>query len=219
MKTNRIGDAYKASRDIYDDVLTQDNWLTKMYIRLFWGVDDWVIAKRVLDFIPDGFGGALLDVPVGTGVFTEATYRRLDTARIVCLDYSPDMLRRAHRRFAPMARDTVVCIRGDVGALPFENGAFDMLLSMNGFHAFPDKEKAFAETARTIRAGGIFIGCFYLRNEYAPSDVVVNAVLAKKGWFTPPFQSKGELERILQSHYAAVELFSEKAMAWFRCVK
>lgn len=34
---------------------------------------------------------------------------------------------------------------------------FDILLSMNKFHAFPDKMKAFEETARVIKQGGYFI--------------------------------------------------------------
>ena len=28
------------------------------------------------------------------------------------------------------------------GALPFPDGSFDLVLSLNGFHAFPDKEAA-----------------------------------------------------------------------------
>ena len=33
--------------------------------------------------------------------------------------------------------------QGDVGALPYADGAFDIVLSLNGFHAFPDKEAAY----------------------------------------------------------------------------
>jgi ubiquinone/menaquinone biosynthesis C-methylase UbiE len=46
-------------------------------------------------------------------------------------------------------------MQGDVGNLKFSNETFDIVLSMNGFHAFPDKEKAFSETARVIKKGGI----------------------------------------------------------------
>ena len=44
--------------------------------------------------------------------------------------------------------------QGDVGALPFEDGSFDAVLSLNGFHAFPDKEAAYRETFRVLRPGG-----------------------------------------------------------------
>lgn len=40
--------------------------------------------------------------------------------------------------------------------LPFENGSFDFVLSLNGFHAFPDKEAAYREIFRVLRPGGVF---------------------------------------------------------------
>ena len=35
--------------------------------------------------------------------------------------------------------DHISFVQGDVGELPMENESFDLALSMNGFHAFPDK--------------------------------------------------------------------------------
>ena len=67
----KIKDAYESSKNIYDDVLTQSNIFSRLYIKLFWnGTDDNVIAKKVLSYIPNDFNGDLLDVPVGTAVFT-----------------------------------------------------------------------------------------------------------------------------------------------------
>ena len=67
---------------------------------IFWGgVDDNEIARTVLSYIPEDFSGKLLDVPVGTGVFTAAKYTRMNRADIVCLDYSSDMLDQARDRF------------------------------------------------------------------------------------------------------------------------
>ena len=49
---DNITDTYKRSRNIYDDVLTQDKCWNKLYIRLFWGgVDDNKIAKKRSRFI------------------------------------------------------------------------------------------------------------------------------------------------------------------------
>ena len=40
--------------------------------KVFWsGTDDNEIAHKVLSYIPDDFDGTILDVPVGTAVFTE----------------------------------------------------------------------------------------------------------------------------------------------------
>lgn len=90
--TDKIQTAYEASKNIYDDVLTQGNLFSRLYIRLFWsGTDDRKIARRVLSYIPGDFSGTLLDV-------TERKWARLKNARITCLDYSIDMLAQAEKR-------------------------------------------------------------------------------------------------------------------------
>ena len=58
--TDKIQTAYEASKNIYDDVLTQGNLFSRLYIRLFWsGTDDRKIARRVLSYIPGDFSGTL----------------------------------------------------------------------------------------------------------------------------------------------------------------
>ena len=53
---DKIKTSYKQLKNIYDDVLTQSKWWSKLYIRLFWsGVDDNEIAERILAYIPDEF--------------------------------------------------------------------------------------------------------------------------------------------------------------------
>lgn len=44
--TDKIQKAYRSSKNIYDDVLTQKSFLSRLYINLVWhGVDDNVIAR------------------------------------------------------------------------------------------------------------------------------------------------------------------------------
>lgn len=217
---NTIQTAYRLSKNIYDDVLSRRKWWAKLYNAFFWeNVDDKKIAERVLDMIPAEFTGALLDVPVGTAVFTLEKYRELSKAQITCLDYSEDMLSQAQARFTQNHLSNIRCIRGDVSNLPFPAETYDIVLSMNGFHAFPDKEKAFAETNRVLKKGGVFCGCFYIKGECRRTDFLVRYILSKKGWFTPPFQTLAQLRERLQKEYEVVELSHEKAMVCFRCVK
>ena len=169
--------------------------------------------------LPEDFTASLLDVPCGTLNLTANQYLEMPLCSITCLDYSEDMLAVARKRIARHSLSHVSTIQGDVGNLPFENNVFDIVLSMNGFHAFPDKERAFLETARVLKTGGMFVGCFYIKGENKRSDFVVNTILAKKGWFTPPFQTKNDVHAVLRSHYTTVEIFSEKAMVWFKCIK
>ena len=168
-------------------------------------------------YIPDDFSGELLDVPVGTAVFTERKWASLNRARITCLDYSADMLEQAEKRLRGCAH--VKCIQGDVGDLKMDDGSFDLVVSMNGFHAFPDKPKAFRETWRVLRPGGRFIACFYIKGKSKRTDWLVNSILSKKGWFTPPFQTEEELRGILQNMYQKVDLHVDGSMVYFCCVK
>lgn len=215
---DKIQDAYESSKNIYDGVLTQGNFFSRMYIKLFWsGTDDNEIARKVLSYIPDDFSGKLLDVPVGTAVFTQHKWSSLKNAHITCLDYSTDMLEQAKRRLDGQAH--INFIQGDVGNLQMDDESFDIVLSMNGFHAFPDKQKAFSETCRVLKSGGDFIACFYIRGKSKRTDWLVKNILAKKGWFTPPFQTEEELKNTLQKMYKEVELHVDGSMAYFHCVK
>ena len=216
---DKVKRAYRQSRNIYDDVLTQNKWWSKLYIRLFWGIEDVKITRKLFRTLPGDFSGTLLDVPCGTINLTAEQYLELEGADITCLDYSEDMLAKAKARMEQYGLSHVSIRQGDVSTLPFADGVFDAVLSMNGFHAFPNKEKAYAETARVLKSGGFFFGCFYVKGECQRSDFAVNTFLSRKGWFTPPFQTKAEVRAILQKYYSSVELHNDRAMVWFNCVK
>ena len=215
---DKVKDAYRTSKNIYDGVLTQSSFWGRIYIKLFWGgVDDNEIARKILGFIPDDFAGTILDVPVGTAVFTEKKWCSLTKAKITCLDYSEDMLVQARKRLKDGLH--IECVQGDVGKLPMNDKSFDIVLSMNGFHAFPDKEKAFAETWRVLKDGGVFIACFYVKGKSGVTDWLVKNILSKKGWFTQPFQTEEELRSVLEERYGNIELYIDGSMVYFKCVK
>ncbi len=174
--TDNIRSAYKSSKNIYDDVLTRSNIWSRLYMKVFWdNTDDNEIAETILKYIPDDFAGKILDVPVGTAVFTEKKWRKLKNASITCLDYSEDMLEQAKGRLSDCKN--ISFIQGDVGQLPLEDQSCDIVLSMNGFHAFPDKKKAFRETYRVLKSGGTFIACFYIKGKNRRTDWLVHRIL------------------------------------------
>ncbi len=216
--SDKIKQAYRSSKNIFDAVLTQGNFLSRLYNKVFWsGTDDNIIANHVLSWIPDDFDGSILDVPVGTAVFTERKWKTLSKARITCLDYSKDMIAQAAKRLQECAH--ISCMQGDVSNLPMDNNAFDIVLSMNGFHAFPDKVKAFRETWRVLKPGGKFIACFYIKGQSAITDWLVKHILSRKGWFTPPFQTKAQLRNILNRLYKEVDFHIDGSIVYFCCTK
>ena len=109
--------------------------------------------------------------------------------------------------------------QGDVGALPYEDGTFDVVLSLNGFHAFPDKETAYREVFRVLKPGGTFCGCFYVTGEHKRTDWFVRHTYEKAGFFTPPYETVVSLNARLEGMYADVDMGSLKSIAWFVCRK
>ena len=107
----------------------------------------------------------------------------------------------------------------DVGRLPFGDEEFDIVLSLNGFHAFPDKNAAFRETCRVLKRGGIFCGCFYVAGEFPRTDFFVRRFYVRKGFFTPPFETKTSLESRLRGLYGEVSVRTVNAEGIFRCRK
>lgn len=210
--------AYKQSIGIYDGILTQKSLLGKLYMNLLWsGVDDNEIANTMLKFIPDDFSGSILDVPVGTAVFTQTKWGSLSNANITCLDYSQDMLLQARAKLADYSHITYV--QGDVGNLQFGDEHFDIVISMNGFHAFPNQYKAYDEIFRVLKKGGMFTACFYIKGQKKHTDIWVDKFLAKKGWFSKPFQTIDDVKTQLESKYENVQIEVNGAMVYFKCIK
>ncbi|MBR0136846.1 MAG: class I SAM-dependent methyltransferase, partial [Erysipelotrichaceae bacterium] len=155
----------------------------------------------------------------GTGVLSMPVWKTLPEADIVCLDYSEKMMETAALRAKEMNIENVSFVQGDVGKLPFEDESFDAVVSLNGFHAFPDKEAAFSETFRVLKKGGIFTGCFYVCGSNAHTDKMIKAFYIKSGFFTPPFDTVNSLRERLKMLYNEVEVTNVKSIACFKCRK
>lgn len=210
------------SADFYDGIITRSTLIGKLVDSIVWGLNRELAAKWVneaLSPVPEDFAGKLLEVPVGTGVLTMPLYRTLPNAPITCLDYSADMMENARKRAEEMKLNNVSFVQGDVGALPFADESFDLVLSLNGFHAFPDKDAAFRETYRVLKPGGIFCSCFYIAGEFRRTDWFVRRFYEPKGFFTPPFETKESLTARLQSMYAEVNVSAVRAEGIFSCRK
>lgn len=142
---DEIKNAYRSlgrEATFYDGMITCSTLPGKAVCGLVWSMNQEKndrYLELALSAILEDFSGKLLEVPVGTGVLTMPVYRTLPEADVTCLDYSPDMMAQAKRR----APDNVRFVQGDVGKLPFESGSFDIVLSLNGFHAFRGRSGRF----------------------------------------------------------------------------
>jgi SAM-dependent methyltransferase len=117
----------------------------------------------------------VLEIAAGTGVVTRRLAAVLhQDVSIVATDLNQPMLDQA------AAIGTVRPVewrQADAMQLPFADGTFDAVVCQFGVMFFPDRPKAFAETLRVLRPGGVFIFNVWDRieeNEFA--DVVSTAV-------------------------------------------
>ena len=106
----------------------------------------------------------ILDVPCGGGVALRGL-RRDQQVSYVAADLDPRMLERtlANARRRGLAH-LVRAERADVGALPFADDSFDLVVSFTGLHCFPDPQQAIAEMARVLKPGGRVVGSAVLED-------------------------------------------------------
>ena len=224
-RKEQIKNAYRLAggqSSFYDGMITYSTLPGKAICRIVWNMDGEKNARyleRALSGVPEDFSGRLLEVPVGTGVLTLPVYRDLPEADITCLDYSPDMMSAAQARAKQIGMANVRFVQGDVGALPFEDASFDIVLSLNGFHAFPDKEAAYRETFRVLKPGGTFCGCFYIQGGCQRTDWFITHLDQPKGFFTPPYETEDSLRSRLSGMYSEVEVTRCEGIGCFRCRK
>ena len=119
-------------------------------------------------------GKRLLVNPVGTGLLLRHVYSVHTDFPIVGVDISWRMLRRAQRRFERSGIENVALIRADPGNLPFADGAFGAIMSMNGLNGFHDRAKALAEMARTLEPGATIAGSSICRGLRRTADFMLS---------------------------------------------
>ncbi len=94
-------------------------------------------------------GGLALDVCAGTGDVAAALLER--GARVVCVDFSREMIARGRRRVrAPY-------VLGDALLLPFPDAAFDAAVIAFSLRNVSSRAKLFSEMARVVRPGGVVV--------------------------------------------------------------
>ena len=204
---------------LYDDFVTGRTWFARLFNTIFWHDKSLVSeAKNTLKMIPNDFSGKMLDVPCGTGVFTKDLYLSLQKAQIVAFDYSQQMIDRFKLSLEGCESKRITFVQGDVGALPYKDESFDLVLCMNGYQCFPDKDRALSEIKRVLKTGGLLVGCTYVKGVYASSDFLVS-IYDKKGIMSGPHGNLLELKEHFGRYFTLSKWVSYKNTLSFTCIK
>lgn len=108
-------------------------------------------AAKLVNFAQITASDKVLDVGCGTGVVAITAARK--KAKVKGLDLSPVLLERA-RFNAKLIGAEIDFVEGDVEALPYADGEFDVVLSQFGHMFAPRPEIAISEMLRVLRPGG-----------------------------------------------------------------
>jgi ubiquinone/menaquinone biosynthesis C-methylase UbiE len=106
--------------------------------------------------------GRVLEIGVGTGL-NLPFYGRAD--ELVGVDPDPHMLRRAARRAAEVARCPVELAEAGAESLPFDDHAFDTVVSTLSLCTIPDPEAAIGEARRVLKDTGRFVFLEHVRSD------------------------------------------------------
>ncbi|HEY0151022.1 MAG TPA: class I SAM-dependent methyltransferase [Longimicrobium sp.] len=139
--------------------------------------------------------GALLDVGCGTALLLDALRGwRMTPGWYVGADPSPEMLRVAAARIGDGGRAAVVCAPAE--ALPFEDGAFDTVVSVSSLHYWADPQAGLREMRRVLRPGGRIIVADWAR-DFATMRLM-DAVTRLKGHAIVRTYAEREIRALLE---------------------
>lgn len=100
-------------------------------------------------------GERILDLGSGSGTDSFAAAALVGPAgRVSGVDLTPEQLHKAERLRAAAGLAHVDFVEGNIEALPFEDGTFDVVISNGVINLAPDKVGVFAEAGRVLRPGG-----------------------------------------------------------------
>jgi ubiquinone/menaquinone biosynthesis C-methylase UbiE len=127
--------------------------------------------------------GKVLDVGTGTGLLAIGLAKRIPGVEVIGLDLSDVVLELARDNVQKSGELLRVSFeKGDAEDMPFEDGAFDLVISSNTLHLIKSPIKMFNEIHRVLKPKGRFfisdfrrswLGIFtnHFRASYSPKEV------------------------------------------------
>jgi ubiquinone/menaquinone biosynthesis C-methylase UbiE len=149
-----------------------------------------VALRRVIEMSPT----LVLEVGCGQGAFSAALVEA--GINVTATDQSEQMV-------AITAAKGVQARRADVQQLPFEDGAFDLVVAAYMLYHVPDLPQALGEIARVLRRGGSLVALANSRHKLAEMWMLVGRDLDDEGQ-AETFSRESGLEQ-LNPYFETVE--------------
>ncbi len=146
-----------------------------------WGFDTrtFYTELKLIGVLPPG--SSVIDMPCGGGVAFRGIKPGQDI-RFVAGDLNPTMRGRAQREASRRGLTQVEVVDANIYDLRFDDATFDLGLTYNGLHCFPDPAAALVELVRVIKPGGTLRGSSVVKGSGFRQDGLV-AVYERAGIF------------------------------------
>ena len=128
----------------YDNLAKSYDWRWRRYI-----ANTLVFLRDWANITPSS---VVVDVGCGTGELARLLLEKNPHQVIIGFDISEKMLAHAKQKLKHF--DQVRFEQASASALPIPDNAFEVVVSANAFHYFPEPEKALAEIRRVLKPGG-----------------------------------------------------------------
>jgi phosphatidylethanolamine/phosphatidyl-N-methylethanolamine N-methyltransferase len=180
--TQAVGKHLSAELDLVTLQKAYARW-APVYDLVFGAVFD--RGRRAAIAAANRVGGRILEVGVGTGI-SLPDYSRQN--RIIGIDLSEAMLRKARRRVADLGLTNVEKLEVmDAEHLSFADASFDVVVANHVISTVPNPEAALDECARMLRSGGEMILLSRIGADMGFRhlvEIVLQPIVRRLGWRT-----------------------------------
>jgi ubiquinone/menaquinone biosynthesis C-methylase UbiE len=207
----------------YSAIKSKQNaaWASGDYAKI--GTTLQIVGETLADAMDVDPGSSVLDVAAGNGNATLAFARRW--CNVTSTDYVDKLLARSRARAEAEALDVTYKI-ADAEQLPFDDNAFDAVVSTFGVMFTPDQEKAASELLRVCRPGGMigmanwtpdgFIGQVFKtlgKHIAPPAGVSSPALWGTRAWIEQQFRPQARTisieDKVFVFRYRSAEHFMD----------
>ena len=152
---------------------------------------EWGLAH--IDFAPHD---TVLDIGCGGGNTLARMAERVTEGHLVGIDYAETSVE-ASRAFNAglIEAGRMEILHGSVEHLPFADGQFDAVVTVESFYFWPSPEESLKEVARVIRRGGTFL----LLAEIYGRDDLPEGIRAKVAEYSLTNPTPEEFERLFRA--------------------
>jgi ubiquinone/menaquinone biosynthesis C-methylase UbiE len=125
------------------------------------------MAEWGMSHLPQISPENIVELGCGAGRNAGELLKRYPKAHVTAVDYSLLSVEKAKEyNKAMIAAGRCTVRQGDVSALPFSDGSFDLATAFETVYFWPGLEKCFSEVYRVLKPGG----CFLISNESDGTD-------------------------------------------------